>query len=449
MAMAIGLMALAPARATAFVEFGAAGVAQHKSSRATAAKASGAATCPRRRFPRDLNALLKPLPGKSDPDGDGFTTREELKEFAFDPRADPGRFNPLIADVPRIGIDLKDLSLALSTTLSDSETAEVTNVAISEGETTQQVTDSETTTTLEGHQVGAGVEGSKAGVTASVNYQYTNQTTEENRHETSNTTRNLNRSEVSQHFSKTQGQTIDSASLAMTARITNTGDVAFKVSELAPILVSVGVDGSKQTFDGFKQAGDGDNQPSLAPGQSAEIVYTIGDIGAVDALSLAEDSSSLVMSVGAVKLGQIGIDGFQADSGDFARYTDRIKANTAAVSLDIRPGKPTQTYLVSTSYRRDANGRPAGTTLCDALQLMLGRKVKLSKPQKLTFGKKKFKTSVLKGLGNGAGGRVRQTRDQYFVLDATRAAAKRKKVFSRAGRHPARRPGRPDRHVPR
>ena len=292
------------------------------------------------------------------------------------------------------------------------------------------MTDSETTTTLEGHQVGAGIEGSKAGVTGKVEYQYTNQTTEENRHETSNTTRNLNRSEVSQHFSKTQGQTIDSASLAMTARITNTGDVAFKVSELAPILVSVGVDGSKQTFDGFKQAGDGTNQPSLAPGQSAEIVYTIGDIGAVDGLALAEDSSSLVMSVGAVKLSQIGIDGFQADSGDFARYTDRIKANTAAVSLDLRPGKPTQTYLVSTSFRRDANGRPAGTTLCDALQMMLGRKVKLTKPQSIKFGKKRYVTPVLKALGNGAGGRVKQTRDQYFVLDATRAATKGKKVFA-------------------
>lgn len=136
------------------------------------------------------------------------------------------------------------------------------------------------------------------------------------------------------------------------------------------------------------------------------------------------------MSVGAVKLSQIGIDGFQADSGDFARYTDRIKANTAAVSLDLRPGKPTQTYLVSTSFRRDANGRPAGTTLCDALQMMLGRKVKLTKPQSIKFGKKRYVTPVLKALGNGAGGRVKQTRDQYFVLDATRAATKGKKVFA-------------------
>ncbi len=136
------------------------------------------------------------------------------------------------------------------------------------------------------------------------------------------------------------------------------------------------------------------------------------------------------MSVGAVKLGQIGIDGFQADTGDFAKYTDRIKGNTAAVSLDLRPGKRSETYLVSTSFQRAANGRPAGTTLCDALQLMLGRKVKLSKPQKIKFGNKDYVTPVLKALGNGDGGLVRQSKDQYFVLDVTRAAAKRKKVFA-------------------
>lgn len=424
LALAVGAIWTVPVAAQARPELGMVGAKQTK------AKQKKSDICPRTRFPRDLNRVLARLPGKGDPDGDGFTTREELKEFAFDPRADAGRFNPLIADVPRIGINLKDLSLALATTLSDSETKEVTNVVISEDETTQQVTDSETTTTLEGHQVGAGVEGSKAGVTGKVEYQYTNQTTEEERRETSNTTRNLNRSEVSQHFSKTQAQTIDSASLAMTARIRNRGNVAFKVTELAPILVSVGVDGSRQTFDGFKQAGDGDNQPSLAPGETAEIVYTIGDIGAVDAIALAQDASSLRMSVGAVKLSQIGIDGFQADSGDFARYADRIKANTAAVSLDLRAGRLSQTHLVSTSFRRDRNGRPAGTTLCDALQLMLGRKLKLSKRQPVKFGNKKVKTRVLTRLTDGAGGAVKVDRAQYFVLDVTPAAVRRKKVFA-------------------
>ncbi len=130
--LVLGVLSFAPASAQARMDIGPvtsaslesaevdASPGTSKDRRSAARKRSrGANTCPRRRFPQDLNALLKTLPASSDPDGDGFTTGEELQDFAFDPRADPGRFNPLIADVPRIGIDLKDLSLALSTTLSE------------------------------------------------------------------------------------------------------------------------------------------------------------------------------------------------------------------------------------------------------------------------------------------------------------------------------------------
>ena len=42
----------------------------------------------------------------ADTDGDGYSDFEEVVEFGFDPDNNPYRFNPRLADVPSIGVEI-------------------------------------------------------------------------------------------------------------------------------------------------------------------------------------------------------------------------------------------------------------------------------------------------------------------------------------------------------
>ncbi|MDP8910154.1 MAG: hypothetical protein M3N47_13805 [Chloroflexota bacterium] len=397
--------------------------------------------CPTSSFPTDLNAILNALPSDSDPDGDGFSTSQELNRFAFDPRADPTRFNPLIADVPRVDIGLAGLSIALFDTLEQTNTTSLGRVRVTEAETFDVTTDRQTTSTTESHTVGAEVSGGvgkgdgaaekpapKYGVEGRVNYQYTNATTKERTKETSSGTRNLNRSEVSELQERSETRSIESATLAVTAKIRNTGHVGFKVADIAIVLDSRLTDGSLSTFGGFQP--DLDKPVSVPPGEERTVTFNLGGIGATDGLALAQDLSSLVMSVGSLRLSEIGRDGFQADTGDFAQYRDRIEANTAAVSLDLGAGRPSETHLVSTSFRRDADGRPAGIWLCDALRTVLGYELRLTSPRTINFGGGRSGViPVLEALTPFGAAPVEAGPQQYFITNVSPAATGGRSVY--------------------
>ncbi|HEX9136981.1 MAG TPA: hypothetical protein VF905_08560, partial [Nitrospirota bacterium] len=67
-------------------------------------------------------------PVLADTDGDGISDERELVELGFDPAIDPVNFNPLVADIPRLGIILRSppvMHLILTDTLGVSKVFEV------------------------------------------------------------------------------------------------------------------------------------------------------------------------------------------------------------------------------------------------------------------------------------------------------------------------------------
>ncbi len=327
-----------------------------------------------------LNRWLSRLDPAADDDGDGFTNGEELGILAFDPAADPTRFNPLIADTPKVSVKtIGDLSVALLDSVSEGH--EVGKVKIKESELLDVERSQDVHAVTEGHEVGVsgqfegGLDQEKTTLKATVGaeYKYSKSTTDEQTSETTRAERELRRQEV--HTIQTSGHEVQGGSIAVTVRMTNTGHVAFRV-ESAPVILRYRDDAGTLLAFGSLQPNFGFGQgPTLAAGQSKDVLYEIDGIGATDTLALLEDASDLELGLGDdLELAEIGVADIHVGAGNFAQYQDSVGQNTASFDLDSgRPGDGTERYLVSTSTFRDPDGRPLGLPMCDAVQVLLQR----------------------------------------------------------------------------
>ncbi len=334
-------------------------------------------------FNRDrlLDSFLSGLEPEADADGDGFTNGEELGALAFDPIADPTRFNPLIADAPKIDFEVNgDLALALHDKIS--ETDEDTVVTISENERLTADTDEQIEATIEGYEVGAGGGAEEGKPSATANFSYSNQTLNQQTTTFTKGTRELERTELQERTSL--GREVEGGEIDVTATLRNVGNVAYRIEDIHMNLRFTNEDGSLGAFSAFAKPFEFGQGPTLASGDTADVLFTIQGIGAADTLSLINDSSGLVIGLANVELAEIGIGQRDIGAGNFAQYKDSIRQNTAAMTVDLGSepevfgdedlvDHPAGKYFVSTTFRRDASGRPVGTTLCDALGILLGR----------------------------------------------------------------------------
>lgn len=81
----------------------------------------------------------------ADTDGDGISDAAELQDLGFDPEVDPVSFNPLVADIPRLGVVLRNppvMHLILTDTLSVAKVFEVDRTVENAIAIDQSVTDS-------------------------------------------------------------------------------------------------------------------------------------------------------------------------------------------------------------------------------------------------------------------------------------------------------------------
>src|SRR5512144_44569 len=93
-----------------------------------AADAAGSADTDGDGLSDEVELLSGTSPVLADTDGDGISDERELVELGFDPAIDPINFNPLVADIPRLGIILRSppvMHLILTDTLGVSKVFEV------------------------------------------------------------------------------------------------------------------------------------------------------------------------------------------------------------------------------------------------------------------------------------------------------------------------------------
>jgi hypothetical protein len=387
-----------------------------------------------------LNSWLARLDPDGDEDGDGFTNGEELGALAFDPVANPTRFNPLIADIPRFDIEVNDdLSIALYDTAALGQ--EIGRLHIREDELARSVTNSDTRSTVEASELGFSAElggDSKAGVKLGFEYKLTKTATDERKMEVSSARRELRRQELNEVL--TSETVIGGGVLAVTVTLRNTGDVAFRLERAGLVLRSVDASGKRWAFDTLTPNFDFGEGPTLAPGQEKDILFTVDGIGASDAIALMNDASELEIGLGSdFELSHIAVGARDVGAGNFAQYQNQIMQNTAAVNIDYGPGR-VEKHLVSTSFMRDGHGRPLGLALCDVLQILLQRTPTLFPEEELVVETRDGqrvatgRAALLRSLTTGGPSPVflyeeAKARNAYWITEADAASVGGRRVF--------------------
>jgi len=301
-------------------------------------------------------------PTVKDSDGDGFSDFKEITEFGFNPDNNNFRFNPLIADVPKFRVEITsvpEVTLFYETTDDESKVVSTDRSTESANTVTTSDTSSNSRSVEETHSVGASVTVDVSiggGVEGTVSYDYSHATTSESGFSNTAEQSKENRQALSrgEAFESGSSLTTSGGTLAVSLRILNDGDAAFKVESL--VLGSVMTDGSANgkvspianlnfdtTFNSFSSF-------TLAAKQSTgDLVFNNSSLDLETAKRLLRDSSGLIVAVASSEIvDETGVA--------FAFRQDAIVANTASVILDFGGNRPSERYLVATNTSA-SNGR--------------------------------------------------------------------------------------------
>ncbi len=320
----------------------------------------------------------------ADTDGDGFSDYREVVELGFSPENNNFKFNPLVADTPRIEVEITSPpSLALLYE-SSSGTELSHEVERSTGSSNTVTTGKESTnshaveySTTVGASVttsaSAGFPGGFSGsVEATVSYESSLSTSSE----TSLSFSEEQSQENSQGYAEaealaqSEGTTVTGGVIAVTVDVQNTGDIAYTLSNLAlsaymstpgeqQILSPVGTlsfDTTQNTFPEF----------SYGPGQvNGPMVFLNDGLDTGTAQSLLTDATNLHLRVVAYEL-------TDADGRSFTHNQTDIAARTATIIVDYE-GEDTlldsERYQVATNVDRDALRVTAWDAMTEILKL--------------------------------------------------------------------------------
>ena len=314
-------------------------------------------------------------PNLADTDGDGFSDYEEIVDFGFEATVNNFKFNPLIADTPKIGITITS-NPNIDLNYTDTNGTQHTTG------TTRTVTDASTLigsyNTTNGHKVEntntaggtLGVDG-KGAPSAALNYQYTNVTTREYGASWTQTKIDDNRTVVTSVDQVVIDNSVstNSGSLSYTIQVKNEGHIAFTLNNL--LLSAVAADAQSSGL--FEPVGNLQLQTTyssyptttLGPGTStADLVYSKDDLDLGTTLRLLKDSEGLVTQVAAYEL-------LDADGRSFSHLETDIFARTAMVLIDYLPtgAKPQESFLVSTNADPSQSGVSAASAMQDILKI--------------------------------------------------------------------------------
>ena len=317
-------------------------------------------------------------PTSADTDGDGLSDTTEIYDLGFNPQVRPDRFNPLVADVAELAIEVTSpATLELIT----EEGTSVGNETVEgySSSTTTGVTD-ETTRSYEweggfsvggefGQEISTGTNGLDFKhiwkVQASVNFSFTNSTS---------TSHSVSR-EVSEELSRQESTSREETSnatggiMAVTVDVVNDGHVSVQLSGLAlDVVQQVGEEFVPVITLRPEDQGNAFPQRTLAPGQRLEdLIFATEDMTVESTRALLRDPSGLVFRTSNHEFTVLHTtpDGPRPIASGFLQQS--IDANTAQVVIDRGNGLIREHAVAVTATRDPATGLPTGLPLCAAL----------------------------------------------------------------------------------
>lgn len=315
-------------------------------------------------------------PVLDDTDGDGISDAREINELSFDPQINPYKFNPLVADVPRLGLVLRSapsIRLFLTDALAETRTISVVRTQQTTVDVIQNVTDivtesfaqnqnSATDTTFNSGVAGDVTLTDSISKTMSeaVELDFTREQSVQNR-------KALTEIEA---IEKNRVITASGGVIKFTVEIENRGNVAFQVATLVlsvvmpdpshpgkflPVANLVG-----ETIPPFYDP----YPPFVIPpgGKFPAVVFANTTLTLTTAKQLLRDAKSLIVSVAGLEL-------LDAAGVPFAFRFQDINSRTAQIVIDYAGLRPPERYLVATNADPNNPGITAGHALRDILRI--------------------------------------------------------------------------------
>ena len=302
-----------------------------------------------------------------DTDGDGFTDYDELVTKAFDPDVDITQFNPLIADIPELVVELVSApalgmyyteGTTTGQTLGTERTNSTSNANTSSwgGSNSHSVEMPHTA----GVEVGISHEFGMFGgstVEAKLRYEYSHSTTNETTSSWSEEQTRENSTALAQIESTELSETVtvEGGYLQMAAQLRNSGNIAFIIDGLtlaaftrdASDPLKIGPIGTLTYLDPSNT--NVFPETVLTPGESLPPMTFNADLDIGTMKALLADSSNLVIAPAT---------GTLQGNGDlnFELASTNVNARTARLIIDYGLDRPSESYRVATVIDQENPG---------------------------------------------------------------------------------------------
>jgi hypothetical protein len=285
-------------------------------------------------------------PDTKDTDGDGYDDYQEIRELGFD-RSNPTKFNPLVADAPRIKIQIvsaPDVQVTYTRSKGDTKTREAGETVTASTSRTSSRGGEESVSVTAGFSTGlqGGVSGSVT-MGASVNW---------NTQETSENQRALSQM---RSYSQSSEMHQEGGQVRVVAAITNTSHIPFTIQNLTltaalregtqvrPIL-QLEADSTRPFFE----------MGTWTPGERTQCVFIARNVSLADIEKIL--TTDLIVQVGKYELKD-------ANGQSFGHRTGAIDAACAGVMIGYGAIAPAESYMVSTRVAPDERGVPLNKIL--------------------------------------------------------------------------------------
>lgn len=297
-----------------------------------------------------------------DTDGDGYTDGNEVQ--TYDPSVNNFRFNPLVADVPEIRLEIQETPQigANITEANSSQQTVSTTRAQSTSNTSSTTFGASTTLGVEASQsatVGASVQGPSAEVETQV------KVTAEATVSFDSTTSSENRSawEEMQANNIETATTVSDGFVSVGVNIVNTGHLSLRIDALD--IVAVRVNDGDEPFSavGTLARDTAFSSIDLAAGESIDnLRFERTQIDLPTIRSLLTDTRSLKLEQGNVTI-------VDTSDSSVALQAQDINRRTAKLVIDYGPYAPTEFYRASTNVIPNQPGRSLATLMRDTLRV--------------------------------------------------------------------------------